>query len=177
LSYSGGGGVFLDSQYHETYQGPVIQEEESAEISIAQMMQLEKQYRDGANWFYWIAGLSLLTSILLAVGSSYFPAIALGIVTLSTVMGMTIPALSNVVVVPIIIAVGVLGLIGYLSNKGHSWAYLLGISLFGLDTVLLLVFMDFMGICFHALALFFIIRGYVSLQKLKKLVPNFNYAS
>lgn len=157
--------------YHESYQEAPEQPPEGNEIPIAQLMQLEKQHHNGANWFYWIAGLSALSSILILFGSSFISAITLGSAEFLAAIGKEIPEMSVAAVIACVLILGVFALLGYLSNKGCRGAYIVGIILFVLDTLLLLWVQDFFGIAFHALALYYMIVGAVALFKLKKLVP------
>jgi len=60
-------------------------------------------------------------------------------------------------------------LFGWLSKKGYGAAFLIGIVLYVLDGLLFLVFMDWMGLAFHALAVFLMVRGYLALRKLRAL--------
>lgn len=56
-------------------------------------------------------------------------------------------------------------LFGWLSKKGYGAAFLIGIVLYVLDGLLFLVFRDWMGLAFHALAVFLMVRGYLALRK------------
>jgi MFS family permease len=164
------GGYNMDP-YHETYQGAPEPQPETNEIPLAKLMQWEKQFRDGANWFYWIAGLSALSSILLLIGSNFISAITLGSTQFLVAIGQLIPEMAIAAVIASVLILGVFVLLGYLSNKGHRWAYIIGIILFALDTLLQLWVQDFFGMAFHALALYFLIVGVIALYKLKKLLP------
>ena len=156
--------------YHETYQGTPEQQPELNEIPIARMVQLEKQYRNGANWFYWIAGLSALSSVLLLIGSSFISAITLGSTEFLIAIGTIFPELAFIAAIAGVVIVGVFALMGYLSSKGHGWAYIVGIILFALDSLLLIWVKDFFGLAFHGLVLYFLITGVVAFYKLKKLL-------
>lgn len=157
--------------YHESYQGAPVQQPELNEVPIAKMVQLEKQYRNGANWFYWIAGLSALSSVLLLIGSSFISAITLGSTQFLVAIGQIFPELAFIAVIAGLVIIGIFTLMGYLSNKGHGWAYITGIILFFLDTLLLLWVEDYFGFAFHGLVLYFLITGVVAFYKLKRLFP------
>jgi amino acid transporter len=144
------------------------------EIPIARLMELENQFRNGANWFYWIAALSLASTVLMLIGSTIIPALTLGTTEFLTEIAMYDPTLTYLVLVPYIIILGIVVLVGYLSNMGIRWVYMVGIVLFILDTMLLLTAMDLLGVGFHIFALFFMIKGYTALGKLKKLTSRDN---
>ena len=157
--------------YHETYQGNPEPQPETHEIPITRLIQLEKQHREGANWFYWIAGLSGLSSILLVIGSPVVSAVSLGSTQLLAAFGQQIPGLTIPAIIASVLILGVFALFGYLSNIGKRGAYLIGIILFFLDTLITLWAEDFIGFAFHCLALYFMIVGVIALFKLKKLLP------
>ncbi len=157
--------------YHETYQGNPEPLPEINEVPVARLMQLEKQHYDGANWFYWIAGLSALSSILIVIGSPIVSAISLGSTQFLVAIGQQIPELTIAAVIAGVLIVGVFALLGYLSNKGKRGAYIIGIILFFLDTLIVLWAQDYIGFAFHCLALYFMIVGAIALFKLKKLAP------
>lgn len=146
-----------------------LEERGFQEVSIADMMNLERQFKSGANWFYWLAGLSVLSTILLYMGSSIIPALTLGIAELLTYLALDEPSWIVVLAPMYLLSVSVIGIIGFFSNKGVRWLYLIGIILIGLDTLLVLLAVDIMGILFHAIALYFLIQGYIALGKLKQL--------
>lgn len=49
------------------------------EVKIKERLELETRLNSGAGWFYWIAGLSLLNSIIMLSGSDLYFVIGLGI--------------------------------------------------------------------------------------------------
>src|SRR5438270_4545311 len=49
---------------------------------LQQKLKAERQLRSGANWFYWIAGLSLLNTIIFMAGSDWHFVAGLGITQL-----------------------------------------------------------------------------------------------
>jgi hypothetical protein len=161
----------MEQQYHETYQGPEQNQSGSMEIPLAQLMQMEQEHRNGASWFYWVSALSVLSSILMLIGSKIISALTLASTEFLTGLGMYAPELLVFALIPYLFIIGAMVLIGYLSKKGSRIAYLLGIIFLALDTLVLVWALDIIGILFHALVLYYLIRGYIALSKLKKLVP------
>lgn len=157
--------------YHETYQGLPAENENSQEIPLAKLIQYQKQHREGANWFYWIAGLSVLSAVLMGIGSSIVSAISLGSIEFLIALASQVPELSTVAILAGVLIIGIFAGLGFLSNKEHLWAYITGIILFLLDTALLVWVMDFIGIAIHALALYYLIVGCIALKKLKSIAP------
>ncbi|MFN2532142.1 MAG: hypothetical protein ABR555_12680 [Pyrinomonadaceae bacterium] len=68
-----------------------------------------------------------------------------------------------------LIVTGVFALLGFLAGKKHLWAFILGMVLFGLDGLVLLVLQDWIGVVFHALVLFWLVRGYMAGRELMSL--------
>jgi hypothetical protein len=134
--------------------------------------QLEPRMLSGARWFYWIAALSILTSIISLVGGNLAFLVALGIMQM--IDGMAKGAAESlgegtkiVALVFDLIAAGVLALIGYFATKRHSWAFIVGMALYALDALLLCVSAAFameirilLPIAFHAYVLYNIFSGY-----------------
>jgi hypothetical protein len=66
---------------------------------------------------------------------------------------------------------------GFLAVRKHIWAFLVGMVLFGLDALLLLLFLDVIAILFHGLALFYLFRGFqegralVALERANAMQP------
>ena len=146
-------------------------QEAPPEIHAMHRETLEKQHRNGANWFYWIAGLSAFSCLLILIGSPYISALTLGCTEFLVAIGQEIPEAAIAAAIAGVLIIGVYVLLGYLSNKGYRWAYIVGIILLLLDTLLLLWAQDFFGVAFHALVLYYLIVGVIASFKLQKLAP------
>ena len=48
-------------------------------FDAVERQQLEERMKSGANWFYWIAALSLVTSVISLVGGSWGFFVSLGV--------------------------------------------------------------------------------------------------
>lgn len=138
--------------------------------------ELHHQAAQGASWFYWIAALSAITSIIAFTGGQWGFAIALGFTQIADAIAEQLareldlgsgPRL--VALVFDLIAAGVFAIFGALAQRRQNWAYLLGIILYALDGALFLLAQDWIGLAFHAFALFFMIRGLRAGMQLAKL--------
>jgi hypothetical protein len=124
--------------------------------------------RSGASWFYWVAGLSLVNTVMALAGSGIRFIFGLGVTQLISELGSELGAAGKgVAVVLDLLAAGVLVFFGYFGNKGHSWAFIIGIILFALDGVIFLLAQDWLGVGFHAFVLFCLIRGFIACRELK----------
>ncbi len=131
-----------------------------------------QRYKSGANWFYWIAGLSLVTSIVSFSGGGWRFLLSLGTTQvfdgigegLSTELGA---APKVVALVLDIFVTALFVLLGVLAGKRMLWAYMVGMIVFGLDGLVSLLFQDLIGVVAHAVALFFMARGYMAGRELR----------
>ncbi len=137
---------------------------------MAARMRLEQQFRGGANWFYWIAGLSLINSVAQLAGSNWRFIVGLGITQIVDYIASRAGTIGTVAALVIdVFAAGVFVLFGLFARKRQRWAFLVGMVLYGLDGLLLLLGPDFLGLAFHAFALYQIFRGLSALKLLEQL--------
>ncbi len=149
---------------------------DAAQLAAMQTrMVLQGRMRSGMNWFYWIAGLSLINSGTYLFGASFTFVIGLGITqvidaiftAIAQELGSGSEWLRIVGVIMDLCVAGVFVLIGYVGRKRVRWPVLVGIVLYALDAVLMLVFKDFLGAAFHAWALFAIWTGLKAMGQLE----------
>lgn len=118
-----------------------------------------------ARWFWWIAGLSLVNTVLFHSGSD-----------LNFVVGLGLTTIANVVFagqLPIAIAiagltVGFYVVVGLLAQRERAWAFYLGLAVYALDALIFVRFQDWMPVAFHALAIFYIVKGVTRLRELSR---------
>jgi len=147
------------------------------EYDYMQHQELTQRYRSGANWFYWIAGLTIVTSLIAFWGGGIRFLVSLGLTqfidgfaaALATELG---GAVQVVALLLDLVVTGVFVLFGYLAGKKLLWAYVAGMVVFLLDGLLSLAFQDVIGVIAHAVVLFWLFRGFqagrelVSLEKI-----------
>lgn len=130
--------------------------------------------RSGASWFYWIAGLSLINSIAAFAGQSFRFIFGLGITQFldaaASGMGSSGPLIALVLD---LVAAGIFVLLGFFSHKGHRWAFIVGILLFALDTLLLVIALAvaqiWLDVALHVVVLLLLIRGLAACWKLRSV--------
>ncbi len=124
--------------------------------------------KTGANWFYWIAGISLFYGLSAINGGAgrRSPIFGLGMVLHCGDFGKGNELLAYgciFVLCALFIVCGILG------NKRHLWAMILGLTVYILDTLLLLLPpQSWFSVAFHAWALFGIFSGLKACMELKK---------
>lgn len=138
--------------------------------------QLAERMKSGARWFYWIAALSLITSIISLAGGHWAFLVSLGVTQfIDAIANAAAPRAGNAVKIVAfvfdVISVGIFALIGYFASKRHSWVFILGMALYALDALILLLVMEspWLGLAFHAFALFSIFGGYKACARLAEL--------
>jgi len=147
---------------------------EQNNYSQAQHAAVYQRYKSGANWFYWIAGLSLVTSIISFAGGGWRFLISLGATQifdglaegLSTDFG---GAPKVIALVLDIFVTALFVLFGVLAGKKMLWVYMIGMVVFALDGLILLPFGDLIGVLAHGVVLFFMVRGYMAGRELVTL--------
>ena len=128
--------------------------------------------KSGANWFYWIAGLSVVNSLVYMSGSDWSFLAGLGITQIvEAFVDLAIengaPSMMKAVAIAFsLIVIAVFALFGYYSNKRFATVFAVGIMLYLLDGLLLLVLGVLPSAGFHAFALFFMIRGFLACREL-----------
>lgn len=150
----------------------------SEQYQSAAIAGLERGMHSGANWFYWIAGLSIVNSVLHYLGNDRTFVVGLGITQM--IDGIAQGFAANVqegaglVARCIAIAMNVLvvlffWLIGWQANRRQTWAFLLGMFCYAGDGLLFVLFQSWLSVGFHVFALFCIFGGFKSLRQLNAM--------
>lgn len=135
---------------------------------------LERRVMASANWFFWIAGLSFINSVIMLSNGRWSFLAGLGITQIIDALayqaagelgtGATVIAL----IMDIMVA-GIFVLFGFMARKLQGWAFIVGMVLYGLDGLLFLLAQGWLSIAFHALALYYIYLGLRAHNRLKAL--------
>lgn len=145
----------------------------------AAMAELTRRMKSGANNFYWIAALSVINSLVIEFGgNSYFVVgLAATLIVDTFFVELANSFAEGALVVKLIglaisiFVAGIFALFGLFANRGKNWAFLVGMALYVLDSLLMLAFQEWMGLVFHGLFLFGLFSGWRALSELKKLTP------
>ncbi len=136
---------------------------------------LEQQYKRGASWFYWIAGLTALNSLVYLLGQDLNFLIGLGITQVIDVFAeMLTTDIPEATLILRIFSIGLdlffIGgfvLLGVLAYKKKRWPYLLGIVVYAFDSLIFLAIQDFFSFVLHLVALYGLYRGYRTLLQIQ----------
>jgi len=115
-----------------------------------------------ARWFWWIAGLSLVNTVLYYAGSNTSFVMGLALTTIVNVLFARMVALA---VLATILIIGFYFVVGLYAQRGRLWAFYTGLAVYVIDALILLKFEDWMSAGFHALAIYFIVRGMMRLRQ------------
>jgi hypothetical protein len=158
-------------------QQPLYDTAKMAEMSrLTDLMNITRRMKIGAGTFYWIAGLSVINSLVSIFGGGLVFVIGLGATMF--IDAFTSAVASEMAGSSIVLGMGFLFslvfdiifvLFGYFAGKGHRWAFFVGMVLYGLDAVLMLFFKEWIGFAFHLYFLWSIWQGFQALGKLKAL--------
>ena len=154
----------------DVIQTPILERLEGAD-------QLENQVLKGASWFFWIAGLSLVNSVISFAGGTLTFLVGLGITQILDALAAVIAedtnpeigtATRNLAFLVNLCIAGVVALFGYAARRGKRWSFVVGLILYSLDGLLALALGAYMSAGFHLLALVGIFSGLVACRKLRK---------
>ena len=128
---------------------------------------LVKAVRGAGSWFFWLAGLSLVNSIILYAGGEWSFLFGLGVTQLvdAVVLGVgdgtaaLAPAAIVTGLVLNVFTAGVYMTFGVQATRGRVWAFAVGGLAYLFDAVLVLMFGDFLALAFHAWVLYSLWRG------------------
>lgn len=128
---------------------------------------LEAAVQNGASWFFWIAGLSLVNSLSAVMGSDWGFIFGLGITQVFDALASQMAVAGKPIAFGInCVITAVFVLFGVFAQRRSKMAFLVGMVLYALDGGLSLLVGDWLGVLVHGLALAMIFGGYAAMRKL-----------
>ena len=123
----------------------------------------------GADWFFWIAILSLINSLIVFYYQTPNTPLALGVTRWldGTTTGFNASMATGGLITNILVAV-VLAVFGLLSRRGNDIAFVVGIFLYVIDSMLVIGLRDFFGFGVHLIALFFLVKGLLASRHVRE---------
>lgn len=133
--------------------------------------------RNGSNWFFWIAGLSLINAVVTRTGSDISFILGLGITqVIDAIAGVVAEQLAGAALlihgIALALDLGIAGLFalcGWLGRRHYAWALVLGMVLYALDGVIFVLVGSWLSVGFHLFALLAIFGGLRALFELRRL--------
>jgi hypothetical protein len=143
----------------------------------SEQYRLESQAKSGANWFYWIAGLSLINTAINLFGGTWAFVVGLGaaqfvdafVAALTDYASQETALVAKIIglIVNLILA-AVFAVFGALAGQRRKWAFIVGMLLYALDGVLCIVVGDWWGALFHLFPLYGLFIGLKARNRLDK---------
>ena len=136
----------------------------------SELFTLMQTFNSSSSWFFWIAALSMINSIIAVSGGNWRFSFGLGITgvadALSFQSGATAQAISFVFS---LMMAGLFVIFGLLAKKFFHWAFIAGMAVYALDGLLMFRGPDLLGLAFHALVLYLLFRGLSASKKLNEM--------
>ena len=155
----------------ETRESTITEQQSQQQAQLARQITLvDAQTKAWSTRFFWIAGLSLVNSIGVAIGVSLVFVVGLGITQLIDGFGEAYgPPTSYLAPIVDLGVAGMFVAFGMLARKGYTWAFVVGMAIYALDAMLYLLVQDWLAIGFHGLFLFYLFQGLRASTDLAKL--------
>jgi hypothetical protein len=128
---------------------------------LAAIAQANRSIMSGARWFWWIAGLSAVNTILSHTGSDMSFVLGLGF---TLIVDAIFHSLKIIAFAIDLLAIGFFFGVGWFAVKGRFWAFVVGLIAYAGDTVIYFFVQEWRSLIFHLIALFFIGRGAMALR-------------
>lgn len=132
---------------------------------------LEGRCRSGAHWFYWVAAFSLVTSVSLLAGGGWGFVISLGATQVIDALALGLaeevgPAALGLALALDLTIIVAFALAGHFGARRSAWAFAAGMTAYALDTLIFVALRQWLGLAFHAFALYGMFSGYRACLKL-----------
>ncbi len=144
----------------------------------ARAYQLLQQGQKGASWFFWVAGMSVVNSIIIHTGGKSHFVLGLGVTMIADSIagefGKQAPKAATIATViavafDVFVTLLVIGA-GLLARRRYIAVYAAGMFAYLLDGLLFLAVGDLMSVAIHALALFYMFHGLTAFRKLNAIL-------
>lgn len=130
-----------------------------APVSV-DLLELDKRVRSGGSWYYWVAALSLVNSVVAFTGGG--GGFVIGLSVTQVLDDVLAKAGGNAKVIGLVLGVlasGAFATFGVFACKRHSWAFIVGMVLYAFDTLLTVLAQYWLGLAFHAWVLVSLFLG------------------
>ncbi len=139
-------------------------------LLLEQKLRVEARARSGADWFYWIAGLSVLSSLAALADYDWARVFVLGAAQLveHTVWGVGLLGKGLTLLVNVALAAIFVGF-GLHARRGLPRVFLAGMFLYAMDGLLALLVRTWPSVAFHVFVLLLVYSGLVAANRLQQL--------
>jgi hypothetical protein len=156
--------------------GPDAQSAEQQEVR--RRMLLLRRAKGGINWFYWVAGLTIINTIIFVTGR--IPNYFLGLGVAQLVDGYTVAVANGTEIAPLmhwvaaamdLLLSSIFLLFGYRGQRSYRSWIVAGIVLYTLDGMVFLLLGVWLGVAFHAFVIYSLVRGLRAMDELNRIGP------
>lgn len=138
--------------------------------ALAVLEGLHKAVRGGGSWFYWVAGLSIINTLVVLFHGDVAFIVGLGATQIvDAVIWEAGPEVALIALPINLVIAGVYVLLGYFACQRMRWAFILGIVFYALDGLIFVLVKDWLPLAFHAYVLYAISRGLKAAGVLREL--------
>jgi len=140
------------------------------QMAVLRLAGLQKAVWSGGGWFYWIAGLSVVNTVMHAFGGAGSFVIGLGATQILDVGLKHEGGKAAVVILPVNLMIfAIYAMFGYFAGRGARWAFITGMVFYALDTLICFRVHAWLSIIFHVFAGYGIYRGLKADSQAKEL--------
>lgn len=131
-----------------------------------QELRLHQEIKSGASWFYFIAALTAVNTVVTFAGGSLSFILALGVTQVidSALSGAEQGLRLVGLLLNLAICAGI-GLCGFFGNRHNQTAFVAGMVAYALDSAIFVMGQDWLGAGLHGVGLFFMFKGFLALRK------------
>jgi len=152
-------------------------EEAAQQAAMQHLAGLLQTGDSGANWFFWIAGLSLVNSAIIHFGGNVQFVVGLGVTLfVDAIATEIIRDQPQTQMIATSVAVGfsvfcslIACLFGWLSRKRIIPLFALGMAIYFLDGLVFLLVQDWLSLAFHGYALFCMWSGLTAYRQFNQI--------
>ena len=138
----------------------------SSQISPQQATLIRLAIKRCGNWFFWIAGLSALNTLLAFLHVDIAFIVGLGITQIFDALASRHGGAWLALILDAMV-LGIFALFGVVAGKGNSWAFIVGMVLYTLDAGLCVMVQLWLNVAFHLYVLFHLFQG-VRVNQMRK---------
>jgi hypothetical protein len=117
---------------------------------------IQSVIRSKGNWFFWVAALSVVNTLLASNGTFFI----IGLAVSQFVDAMAIQLTGSVNYFLSLLAPLVFAAFGYFTYKLHRWAFIVGGVLYLFDGLLYVAFEEYLAAGFHVYVLYNLYQGF-----------------
>ena len=133
-----------------------------------------KRIHTSANWFFWIAGLSMINSVIAIFGGSVSFIAGLGFTQVVDALMQSAGSIGTVIAIVFdLLAAAVFVGLGLLARRMVVWPFIVGLIIYVLDALILILVQLWLGVAFHVYVMIMIVIGMNALRKALRDGVNF----